>query len=155
MLLFYPRSRENSGGPIQDSYTEGAKLRIRLNRQRKHRARTSQLDTSDSAGSVAATSALNCIDEEEGGGSPTCVTPPPTSPRPKISVVSSGSDFESRVKAVSPKIRSPSSIDSDTSSKDLDAQMKPLSQQSPSSFTAENICLDDNEQEIFEEMKEV
>ncbi|KAL5112173.1 Serine--tRNA ligase cytoplasmic [Taenia crassiceps] len=149
-----PRIRENSGGPIQDSYTEGAKLRIRLNRQRKHRARTSQLDTSDSAGSIAATSALNCIVEEEGGSSFTCVTPPVTSPKPKISILSC-SDFESKVESVSSKTRSPSSIDSDVSSQDLDVQLKPPSQQSPSSFTAENICLDDDEQEVFEEMKEV
>ncbi|VDK34429.1 unnamed protein product [Taenia asiatica] len=146
-----PGSPSNVGS---DSYAEGAKLRIRLNRQRKHRARTSQLDTTDSTGPVAATSALNRIVEEEGSFSSTCMTPPLISPKPKISMVSSCSDFECKVEDVSPKPRSSSSIDSDISSKDLDAQMKPLSQQSQSSFAAENIRLADDEQEVFVEMKE-
>ncbi|VDM35475.1 unnamed protein product [Hydatigera taeniaeformis] len=153
-VVFSPRSQESSGGPIRDSYTEGAKLRIHLNRQRKHRARTSQLDTNDSIGSMAATSTLNCIVEVEDGNSPTCVTPPVVSPKPKISIRSSFSDFGSKVEEVSPKSRSPSSIDSDASFKDFEPQWKSSFHHSQRSSTAENVYLDD-EHEVFEEMKEV
>ncbi|KAH9285459.1 hypothetical protein ECG_00065 [Echinococcus granulosus] len=146
------RSQEGSGVPIQDSYMEGARLRIRLNRQRKHRPRASQLDTGDSIGSLAATSPLNCIGEEDGGSSP-----PPllVSPKPRTSVKISSSECESSAEEVSHSPRSSSSINSDISSDVSDSKMKLLSQESHDSFTAERIRFNDDDQEGSGEMKEV
>uniref|UniRef100_A0A5K3FVH3 Uncharacterized protein n=1 Tax=Mesocestoides corti TaxID=53468 RepID=A0A5K3FVH3_MESCO len=70
--------------PIQDAYMDGAMLRINLNRQRRHRARTNNPVGSGIAGPL-----LGRISEEDGARSTaaagtTSPQPPPTTPKPEI-----------------------------------------------------------------------
>ncbi|KAM7539574.1 hypothetical protein Aperf_G00000042778 [Anoplocephala perfoliata] len=105
------------GGPIQDSYTEGAMLRIHLNRQRRHRARTNQPNAP-----VTAVTPLNCIDELEVADSPeknrhsSLQHSPFTLPKPLILAKSDSASFDDKEEiGTSQKIPSPKhSVDVDT-----------------------------------------